>query len=203
MLARSPPRAQRARSRRGREQQRRRGSQRARRVPLAEPGDAGELLDARAEEAYRRRLREIDEDIEEARANGDGERAAQADAERDFILREFGRAVGLGGRDRRAAGLGARPVRCDPAPSGRPSPGSPSTMSRSESTLTTPCAPGPTARTRPTPAATTRCSSDSLATASFSSPAVVWRRAVLLRQLARAATSRRCGDCRPRCLRDG
>jgi tetratricopeptide (TPR) repeat protein len=72
-------------------------------VPLAAPGDAGEMLDARAKEAYRRRLAEIDEDIEEARANGDGERVAQADAERDFLLRELGRAVGLGGRDRRAA----------------------------------------------------------------------------------------------------
>ncbi len=63
--------------------------------------DAGVMLDARAKEAYRRRLAEIDEDIEEARAIGDDERAAQAAAERDFLLRELARAVGLGGRDRR------------------------------------------------------------------------------------------------------
>ncbi len=34
---------------------------------------------------------------------GDSERAAHADAERDFIVRELGRAVGLGGRNRRAS----------------------------------------------------------------------------------------------------
>lgn len=65
-------------------------------------GDAGELLDAQAKAAYARRLAEIDEDIEEAQASGDSEREAQANAERDFLLRELARAVGLGGRDRRA-----------------------------------------------------------------------------------------------------
>jgi tetratricopeptide (TPR) repeat protein len=66
------------------------------------PRDAGELLDVRAKDAYRRRLAEIDDDIEEARAIGDDERAARADAERDFLVGELSRAVGLGGRDRRA-----------------------------------------------------------------------------------------------------
>jgi tetratricopeptide (TPR) repeat protein len=66
-------------------------------------GDAGVMLDARAKDAYRRRLTEIDEDIEEAQVSGDGERAAQAKVERDFLAREIGRAVGLGGRDRRAS----------------------------------------------------------------------------------------------------
>ena len=32
------------------------------------PGDAGEMLDARAKDAYRRRLAEIEDDIEQARA---------------------------------------------------------------------------------------------------------------------------------------
>jgi hypothetical protein len=71
-------------------------------------GDAGEMLDARAKDAYRRRLAEIEEDIEQARALGDAERAAQADAERDFLVRELSRAVGLGGRDRRAASASER-----------------------------------------------------------------------------------------------
>ena len=71
-------------------------------------GDAGEMLDARAKDAYRRRLAEIDDDIDQARAIGDGERAAQADAERDFLLRELSRAVGLSGRDRRAASASER-----------------------------------------------------------------------------------------------
>ena len=66
-------------------------------------GDAGEILDERAKTAYRRRLTEIDADIERARALEDDVREAQADAERDFLVQELARAVGLGGRDRRAA----------------------------------------------------------------------------------------------------
>jgi tetratricopeptide (TPR) repeat protein len=66
-------------------------------------GDAGQMLDERAKSAYRRRLAEIEEDIEQARALADAEREAQADAERDFLVRELARAVGLGGRDRRAS----------------------------------------------------------------------------------------------------
>jgi hypothetical protein len=71
-------------------------------------GDAGEMLDARAKETYRRRLAEIDEDIEEARAMGDTGRATQAGAERDFLVRELSRAVGLGGRERRAGSTSER-----------------------------------------------------------------------------------------------
>jgi tetratricopeptide (TPR) repeat protein len=74
----------------------------------ADTGDAGEMLDARAKDAYRRRLAEIEDDLEQARAFGDSERAAQADAERHFLLRELSRAVGLGGRDRRAASTSER-----------------------------------------------------------------------------------------------
>ena len=71
-------------------------------------GDAGEMLDARAKSAYRRRLAEIEDDIEQARALGDTERAAQAESERNFLVRELSRAVGLGGRDRRAASASER-----------------------------------------------------------------------------------------------
>ena len=77
-------------------------------LPRSSLGDAGEMLDARAKDAYRRRLAEIDDDIEQARAVGDGQREAQADAERDFLIRELSRAVGLGGRDRRAASASER-----------------------------------------------------------------------------------------------
>ena len=66
------------------------------------------MLDARAKEAYRRRLTEIEDDIEEARANGDAERAAQANTERDFLIRELTRAFGLSGRGRRAASRSER-----------------------------------------------------------------------------------------------
>ena len=75
---------------------------------VADAGDAGELLDERAKQTYRRRLTEIEEDIEEARALGDVERAAQADAERECLVRELARAVGLGGRDRRAGSASER-----------------------------------------------------------------------------------------------
>ena len=78
------------------------------RVSHAALGDAGEMLDARAKNAYRRRLAEIDDDMEQARAIGDTDRAAQADAERDFLVRELSRAVGLGGRDRRASSASER-----------------------------------------------------------------------------------------------
>ena len=71
-------------------------------------GDAGEMLDTRAKNAYRRRLAEIEDDMEQARALGDTERAAQADAEREFLVRELSRAVGLGGRDRRASSASER-----------------------------------------------------------------------------------------------
>ena len=71
-------------------------------------GDAGEMLDAQAKSAYRRRLAEIDDDIEQARANGDQVREEQADAEREFLIRELSRAVGLSGRDRRAGSTSER-----------------------------------------------------------------------------------------------
>ncbi len=71
-------------------------------------GDAGELLDERAKSAYRRRLAEIEDDIEQARALADASREAQADAEREFLVRELARAAGLGGRDRRAASASER-----------------------------------------------------------------------------------------------
>jgi tetratricopeptide (TPR) repeat protein len=71
-------------------------------------GDAGEMLDERAKAAYRRRLVEIEDDIEQAHALEDAEREAQADAERDFLVRELARAIGLGGRHRRAASASER-----------------------------------------------------------------------------------------------
>jgi len=83
-------------------------SSRAAGLPRAALGDAGESLDAQAKDAYRRRLTEIEDDLEQARAIGDAERAAQADAERDFLVQELGRAFGLGGRDRRAASASER-----------------------------------------------------------------------------------------------
>jgi len=75
---------------------------------LLRSGDAGPLLDDRAKQMYRRRLAEIDDDIEEAQVAGDMTRQAQAEFERDFLINELARAVGLGGRDRRAGAASER-----------------------------------------------------------------------------------------------
>jgi hypothetical protein len=64
---------------------------------------AGPVLDAEAKAAYRSRLEELREEIEEAEAFNDPERAARAREELDFVGRELAGAVGLGGRDREAA----------------------------------------------------------------------------------------------------
>jgi tetratricopeptide (TPR) repeat protein len=66
-------------------------------------GDAGELLDAQAKAAYKARLDELQAELDEAERCNDPGRAAKASAERDFLVDELARAVGLGGRDRRAA----------------------------------------------------------------------------------------------------
>jgi tetratricopeptide (TPR) repeat protein len=71
-------------------------------------GDSGPLLDARAKSVYRRRLAEIEEDLDDARQTRDTGRAAQAEAEREFLMAELSRAVGLGGRDRRAGSASER-----------------------------------------------------------------------------------------------
>jgi hypothetical protein len=71
-------------------------------------GDAGPLLDAEAKSAYRRRLAEIEDDITEAQTLRDDARVASAQRERDFVVRELSRAVGLGGRDRRAGAASER-----------------------------------------------------------------------------------------------
>jgi tetratricopeptide (TPR) repeat protein len=66
-------------------------------------GDAGELLDATAKAAYKARLEDLEEEVAEAEGFNDPARAAKAKEEIDFIASELARAVGLGGRDRRAA----------------------------------------------------------------------------------------------------
>jgi hypothetical protein len=66
-------------------------------------GDAGELLDATAKAAYQMRLGELRAELEEAEGCNDPVRASRARVELDFLVGELARAVGLGGRDRRAA----------------------------------------------------------------------------------------------------
>ncbi len=71
--------------------------------PVEIEGLAGgglEILDAAAKAAYRRRLAEVDDDIDDAAAMNDPARRALAESERAFLLSELATAVGLGGRMR-------------------------------------------------------------------------------------------------------
>jgi hypothetical protein len=71
-------------------------------------GDAGEILDPEAKAAYRRRLADLDEEIKEAAEWDDPGRVARAEEEKDFLIQQLASAVGLGGRDRRAASAAER-----------------------------------------------------------------------------------------------
>lgn len=63
-------------------------------------GSAGPALDAKAKADYKRRLDELEEEIDQAALNNDEERQAKAEEEKEFLLAELRAAVGLGGRDR-------------------------------------------------------------------------------------------------------
>src|SRR5688500_5321198 len=67
--------------------------------------DGGEVLDGKARDAYRRRLEHLRAEVVEAESFGDPARAERARGEIAFLAAELSRAVGLGGRERRA---------CDP-----------------------------------------------------------------------------------------
>jgi tetratricopeptide (TPR) repeat protein len=71
-------------------------------------GDAGEVLDDQAKRAYRERISELHEELEEAKGLGRAERAEELEAEIDALTHELARAVGLGGRSRRAAAASQR-----------------------------------------------------------------------------------------------
>lgn len=70
-------------------------------LDLGVEGDVGEALDATARAEYRARLLDLEEEIDEADAHNDPERASRAREEREFLLGELRAAVGLGGRARR------------------------------------------------------------------------------------------------------
>ena len=70
--------------------------------------DGGPVLDAAAKHAYRRRLVDLAEDLEEARRNNDPGRAARAEDEIDAVTAQLAGAVGLRGHDRRAASQSER-----------------------------------------------------------------------------------------------
>jgi hypothetical protein len=66
-------------------------------------GDAGPELDPSAKSSYRQRLQELRDELREAKSFYDLGRIANIETEIEFISRELARAIGLGGRDRRAS----------------------------------------------------------------------------------------------------
>ncbi|MFF3883778.1 ATP-binding protein [Streptomyces sp. NPDC001914] len=69
---------------------------------LHAPGDLGEVVDATARAAYRRRLRELEEEAADADAAGDAVRSSRTAEEKDALVRQLSAAYGIGGRVRRA-----------------------------------------------------------------------------------------------------
>jgi len=70
-------------------------------VRVGGQSDVGPVLDAEAKRAYRDRASELQDELEEAEAFNDPERAARAREELAWIAEQLSGAVGLGGRDRR------------------------------------------------------------------------------------------------------
>ena len=66
------------------------------------------MLDPAARDAYKRRLEDLRDALEEARRFNDPERAERAEREIEFLSDELARAVGLGGRSRVAASAAER-----------------------------------------------------------------------------------------------
>lgn len=71
-------------------------------------GDAGELLDAEARAAYRARLADLRDELAEAERFNDPGRAERVEHEIEMLTQELARAVGLGGRVRRAGSAAER-----------------------------------------------------------------------------------------------
>ena len=71
-------------------------------------GDAGEVIDDEARRQYRARIAVLREAIADAEALGKAEEAGAMREEMDVITHELGRALGLGGRSRRAGSVAER-----------------------------------------------------------------------------------------------
>ena len=70
--------------------------------------DGGELLDDEARTAYRARLLELREAVDEEDARDNADEAGAMREEMDVITRELSRALGLGGRSRHAGSIAER-----------------------------------------------------------------------------------------------
>ncbi len=75
---------------------------------IVDRGEGLPVIDDQARAAYRRRLAEVEEDIEDAVAMNDLGRQALAERDRDFLIAELASAVGLGGRERLTDGNAER-----------------------------------------------------------------------------------------------
>ncbi len=71
-------------------------------------GDAGEILDVKARDAYKRRIQDLREEIEEAESFSDPARASHLREELEALTQQIAGAVGLGGRERRAGSAAER-----------------------------------------------------------------------------------------------
>ena len=67
------------------------------------PAGRQPVLDERAKAEYRRRVLDLQADVDDARACADLARAERAEAELDFVVAELAAGLGLGGRDRAMA----------------------------------------------------------------------------------------------------
>jgi TolB-like protein len=73
-------------------------------ILCGQPGATGRgdtILDDQARQAYRQRLREIDQELAEAERDNDPGRCALIEKERQQLLEELRKATGLGGRERK------------------------------------------------------------------------------------------------------
>lgn len=59
------------------------------------------VIDEAAKANYKRRIAELEEEVDDAQARGDSGAIAKAREELDFVTRELSSAYGLGGRHRR------------------------------------------------------------------------------------------------------
>ncbi|MFF1867401.1 ATP-binding protein [Kitasatospora herbaricolor] len=75
---------------------------------LHPPGDTGELIDSTARQAYRTRLRELEQEETEADRDGDADRSARIAAERQALVGQLSAAYGLRGRPRRTGSAAER-----------------------------------------------------------------------------------------------
>ena len=75
---------------------------------VVDMGDAGEVLDARARDAYRARLSDLRAELDEADRFSDQGRQARLQSELDVLTEQLAGAVGLGGRERRTGSAAER-----------------------------------------------------------------------------------------------